>query len=112
MVRPPSFEIHSTLEVDAARILVVGELDIATVPRLEKEARAMLARHARELIIDMSQLTFIDSSGLRLLIALNDEASAAGWTLGLIRPAERALTVFRITGADESLPFIKDSHSP
>lgn len=103
----PPFEIHSELEADIGRLTLVGELDIATVPQLEKGAQAMLASRARKLIIDLSQLTFIDSSGLRLLIALNHEASADGWTLGLVRPAQEALTIFRITGADENLPFIE-----
>jgi anti-sigma B factor antagonist len=109
MVRPSPFEIHSDLEADTARIAVVGELDIATGPQLEQEARAMLARQPRELIIDLSRLTFIDSSGLRLFIALNDDASADGWALRLTRPPEAALTIFRITGAEENLPFVDDA---
>lgn len=112
MVRPSPFEIHSEFEVGIARLAVVGDLDIATVPQLEKEAQAMLAREVRELLIDLSQLAFIDSSGLRLLIALDGEASRDGWTLGLIRPPEGALTIFRITGAEENLPFIEDPRTP
>lgn len=109
MVRPSQFEIHSQLEADSARIAVVGELDIATGPQLEQAARALLDREARELTIDLSRLTFIDSSGLRLFIALNDDAATAGWTLRLIRPADQALTIFRITGAEENLPFVEDA---
>jgi anti-anti-sigma factor len=111
MVRPSPFEIHSKLESGTARITVMGELDIATGPQLEQETRAMLARQARELIVDLSQLTFIDSSGLRLFIALNDDATTSGWTLRLTRPPDAALTVFRITGAEENLPFVDDARS-
>ena len=52
--------------------------------------------------------TFIDSSGLRMLIGLNDRAEQEGWTLALLRPAEPSLSVFQITGADDNLPFIEE----
>jgi anti-anti-sigma factor len=112
MSRSSPFEIHGKLEGDTARIAIVGELDIATGPQLEKQARAMIARQVRELVIDLSQLTFIDSSGLRLFIALNDDASAGDWNLHLIRPSDAALTIFRITGAEENLPFTDDARLP
>jgi ABC-type transporter Mla MlaB component len=49
----------------------------------------------------------VDSSGLRLLIALRERAAAERWTLGLTRPQEQVLTVFRVSGADQELPFIE-----
>ena len=109
MVRPSQFELHSECADGTGRIAVVGELDLATGPQLEQEARALLARQVRELTIDLSQLTFIDSSGLRLFIALDKDASTAGWTLRLTRPPDHALTIFRITGAEENLPFVDET---
>jgi anti-anti-sigma factor len=86
----------------------VGELDIATVPELEKAVRLTLGEGVSELMIDLSQLRFIDSSGLRFLIGLHDEACEGGWTLGLLRPAEAPRELFRITGLDEHLPLINE----
>ena len=111
MVRPSQFETHSQLEVDSGRLTLSGELDIATLPRAEDAVRQMLAGGVRDLIIDLTRLTFIDSSGLRLFIVLNNRAGVEGWTLGLIPPPERALLVFQISGAYESLPFIEDPRS-
>jgi len=101
-----ALEIDSELKADAARLTPVGELDIATAPQLEQEVRSVLARSVREIVIDLSRLTFIDSSALRLFIVLNERSAEQGWTLGLIRPTAHVRKVFEITGAEDNLPFI------
>jgi anti-sigma B factor antagonist len=106
------FEIHTELNGDAARLTLAGELDMATAPRVEEAIAAVLAKGARDVIVDLSGLAFVDSSGLRVLITLNDRAAAEAWTLGLIRPSAPSLSVFQITGAEENLPFIEDPRSP
>jgi anti-anti-sigma factor len=111
VIQASPFEIRSEVNADSGRLILAGELDIATAPQVEDAARMILAQQIRHLVIDLSALTFIDSSGLRMLIALNDSAAGADWTLGLIRP-EPSLSVLQITGADENLPFIEESPSP
>jgi anti-anti-sigma factor len=96
------------MQGEEARLTVTGELDIATVPRVEEAVATVLAQGARSVIVDLSRLAFVDSSGLRMFITLNDRAPAEGWSLGLIRPPEPAFSVFQITGAEENLPFIED----
>jgi anti-sigma B factor antagonist len=108
MNRPSPFEIHRELENGAARLTVVGELDIATVPELERAARALLGSSLQELLIDISGVSFIDSSGLRLLIELSNDAGAGGWTLKLTPPPAEILTIFRISGVEENLPFLQE----
>jgi anti-anti-sigma factor len=112
VIRPSPFEIDTELTGDTARLTLAGELDMATAPRLEEAVAGVLARGARRLIVDLSGLAFVDSSGLRLFIAMNDRAAAGEWTLGLIRPPASPLSVFHITGAEDNLPFIEDSRSP
>jgi anti-sigma B factor antagonist len=106
MVRPSSFEIRSECDTDSGRLTVSGELDIATRPELEEAVGALLARGARTLVIELGELTFIDSSGLGLLIVLNELATNDGWTLQLTRPRGQVLSVVELTGADDHLPFI------
>jgi anti-anti-sigma factor len=109
---PPSqsaLAIDSELQADTARLTPVGELDLATAPQLEQEVRSMLARSVRHVLIDLSRITFIDSSALRLFIVLNERSRAEGWKLSLIRPTGHVLSVFEITGAEESLPFVNDA---
>jgi anti-anti-sigma factor len=108
VIRASPFEIHSELKGDEARLTLTGELDIASVQRLEEAVQSALAQGARAVIVDLSRLAFMDSSGLRLFITLNERAGAEGWTLGLVRPPQQSFSVFEITGADANLPFLED----
>jgi len=108
MIMAPQFEIQSELTKGTARLTVSGELDVSTAPHLMAEADALLERAARHLILDLSGLTFVDSSGLSLFIALNDRAAHEDWTLSLTRPQGRTFSMFEITGTDGYLPFVDE----
>lgn len=108
MLMPAQLEIQSEVVKDTARIGLSGELDMATVPQMTEQVQALLSGAICHLVIDLSQLMFIDSSGLNLLIALNERATYEGWQLSLTRPPERIFSVFTITRADENLPFLDD----
>jgi anti-anti-sigma factor len=108
VIRASPFEIHSERNGEEARLTLTGELDIASVQRLQDAVDSAISQSARTVIVDLSRLTFMDSSGLRLFIALNERARAEGWTLGMIRPPQSSFSVFQITGADANLPFIED----
>ncbi|MHB8531471.1 MAG: STAS domain-containing protein [Solirubrobacteraceae bacterium] len=105
--------IARPLEIDESRagekggLTLTGELDVATVPRLEEAVAALLGARVKHLTIDLRPLSFLDSSGLRAFIALHDRAQAEGWTLALIRPLGAALSIFQITRAEEKLPFVE-----
>jgi anti-sigma B factor antagonist len=108
VARTSPFEVSGSLDAPRGRLTVSGELDIANRPELEDEVDAMLAQGARHVVIDIGELSFIDSSGLGLLVALSERAEADGWTLGLTRPRGQVLSVVRLTGADRHLPFGED----
>lgn len=108
MVKPSRFDIRREHREGKDRLRIVGELDMATATRLDDTVSALLSQGTRELVIDLSGLSFVDSSGLRLLIILNDRAAADGWHLQLVRPPNDAFVVFRVTGADRHLPFTTD----
>lgn len=108
MIKPSLFEIENEWDGECVRVVTTGELDLATSPQLEQEMRAVLARGARRVVIDMAKLTFVDSSGLRVLIGLYERSKEDGWELALTSPSEQARAVFRISGAEEHLPFVAD----
>lgn len=109
MIQSLPFAIESELREESARLTLTGELDLATAPRLGEAVDGVLARGAHTLVIDIAAITFVDSSGLRLLIALSIRAGEEGWTLALTRPAPQARAVFEITGADANLPYIDEA---
>lgn len=106
MVRPIPFEITDQTEGDVCVLAIVGELDLSTITVLANHVEAKLGENPNTLTLDLTGLTFMDSSGLRLLIDLHDRSRREAWELTLIPSAhESANTVLRITGADAALPF-------
>jgi anti-anti-sigma factor len=110
MIRPTKFEITDTRDGDRLTLAVCGELDIGTVGVLVERVDATVDAELTTLTLDLSQLDFIDSTGLRSVIELSQRAEQAPWNLR-IRPPENeaALLVFRITGMDVALPFVQGS---
>jgi anti-anti-sigma factor len=106
MFMPTQFEIHSEVTSDGARASVSGELDLATVPTLRAAVEALLEQGVSKILLELSALAFVDSSGLSLLVELNNRSLSEGWALRLTRPTGRVFSVFTITGADANLPFV------
>jgi len=106
MVRPRKFEIREASERGNLTLSITGELDLSTVPALEQRVNDRLDESVTTLSLDLSEVTFMDSSGLRLLIELNQRADREAWELSLIPSRhESAKVVLRMTGADAALPF-------
>jgi anti-sigma B factor antagonist len=108
MVRPTNFEIREEATEPALVLAVSGELDMNTVELLTKEVDERLAQGPRPLRLNLAELAFMDSSGLRLLIDLYDRSRRESWELTIVAPRdEAAMMVLRATGADTQLPFEK-----
>lgn len=106
MVRPTRFEIAERTQEGAPVLAVAGELDLSTAVELAQRVQDVLAAAPTSLTVDLSEVTFMDSSGLRLLIELHQRAGAEAWTLELVPPThEPARAILRLTGADTALPF-------
>jgi anti-anti-sigma factor len=101
------FSIDRDDDPGAPRLRVSGELDFATAPRLEDAAGALVEADAKRLVLDLSDLRFIDSSGLRAVIVLHERSEREGWSLDVVRPPGQLLRVFQISGIDEHLNFIE-----
>lgn len=85
--------IQTSLTDDVRIIECKGELDIATAPEVENIARGLVDQGASRLRLDWSGLTFMDSTGIRLLLEIvalcRDRKVDVTWDLG--RNAQRAL---------------------
>ncbi len=98
--------IGSHRDDHAHALSLFGELDVATAPDVEAELlRLERAAPAVTIVLDLRGLTFIDSTGLRLLIEASSRAQAAPHRLRLLRPAPHVFRVFEIASVDKLLPF-------
>jgi len=88
------FTVQDTRAGDTVAVSCAGELDIATVPDVEKTINRVLGEDPpKTLELDWSGLTFMDSTGIRLLLSIVKRCAVLGvdllWTLS--EPAQRAL---------------------
>ena len=101
------FSVEVQRHGDVAVVEPRGELDVATVPTL----RAMVEeiKSAGRLVLDLRGLSFIDSTGLHLLVALNQRAQRDGFQLVLVAPAPPADRAIQVSGLAKTLPFVSPS---
>jgi anti-anti-sigma factor len=105
MVKPTEFKISHRSAGGDVTLKISGELDLGTGPVLA-ESVDRLPDEVTTLTLDLSDLIFMDSTGLRLLIEFDQRAKREGWKLALIRPQHAtAAAVLAATGADAALPF-------
>jgi anti-sigma B factor antagonist len=75
-----------------------GELDAFTAPDLVDVCRSVYASGAREVVIDLTDTSFLDSSGLRALVGLQQLFGRDGGAVRLSQPSKPVMRVLEITG--------------
>jgi anti-anti-sigma factor len=89
---------------DAHVIALIGELDLDGAPRLEEELLRVEATDATSIVVDLRELDFIDSTGLRMLIMAADR-SQSNDRFTILRGPKQVHRVFEITNLVDRLPF-------
>lgn len=84
----------------AVIVSATGEIDIATAPEFRATALGAVARCPGLLVADLSGVSFIDSSGLNVLVLLRQEALSRGHELRLVT-SRRIDAVLKIAGLDQ-----------
>jgi anti-sigma B factor antagonist len=97
--------ISSERDGDVHVIGLFGELDLATADSVEQELRAVEATDASSIVVDLSGLTFMDSTGLRLVWQAEARSRADANRLTLLRGPRAVQRVFEISGIAGTLPF-------
>ena len=85
---------------DHAVLEVGGEVDVYTAPRLRERLVELVEAGARSVVVDLSRVEFLDSTGLGVLVGALKRLRAAGGSLALVCGHERLLKIFRITALD------------
>jgi anti-sigma B factor antagonist len=100
------FDIRQEDREGRYRLVLTGELDMGGAAQLEAAITRRCTEGALELELDLRQLTFIDSQGLRAIIAAQEECATHNAEFFLIRgdhPAQQRL--FEVTGLRDLLPW-------
>ena len=88
-------------------IRIQGELDIATAPKLESVLLHAMDSGAPSIVLDLGQVSFIDSMGLRVLVSAAKESRKNGDRLRIDCGSGRVRQMMEITALDRSLPLVE-----
>lgn len=89
-------------------LAVTGEVDVATAPALRERLVSLVAEGNVQLIVDLSPVDFIDSTGLGVLVGTLKRVREADGKLALVIPQERILKLFDITGLSKIFTIHSD----
>lgn len=101
---------ETTIDGGVAVIALTGELDLSGATRLEQEIDRVTDMDGgpTALVVDLSRLDFMDSSGLRLLVLVDQRSRTAGRRFGLVPGGDTVQRVFDITRMRDHLTFVSD----
>ncbi|CQR59667.1 STAS domain-containing protein [Streptomyces leeuwenhoekii] len=102
--RQDNLELQArSLRADRSLVSVSGVLDLHTASRLADILQPLLQGSSHSVLVDLSGVTFLDSTGLTCLIAAYRTGRTTGAGLVLIAPSERVRRMLALTGADQVL---------
>lgn len=94
-------EIHS--EGRSTVVELTGELDLASSAALEEELIRVIESDVDQVIVDLRQLEFMDSTGLSTLVKAHQRAEESGRRFALVRGSQQVQRLLSLTGVAERL---------
>jgi anti-sigma B factor antagonist len=101
----PSFDIDIVERAGAVILVLDGEIDLATASLLEEKLRAVEAQEAADVIIDLDRVSFMDSTGLQVLVA-HTLSKQNGRRVRLTQGSPQVQRLFEVSGLRDHLPFV------
>ncbi len=92
------FALSVVPDRDEVSVIPIGELDMASADQLHDAVRELEAAGFGSIVIDLRAIDFIDSTGLRMLLSLRNDAKRNGHALTLMPAGPAASRIFDITG--------------
>jgi anti-anti-sigma factor len=105
---PHELELATSRRGLAAVVRVGGTFDLHGADRFDREIGRILHGPTREILVDLREVEFMDSLGLRSLIAAHRRAFEARVPLWIVRGGAPVAQLLRMTGLDMVLPLIDD----
>jgi len=104
----PLLQIEAQESDGLVQVLLTGELDLSTVDKVEQELTRVEALGPAIVVLDLSRLTFLDSSGLRLIVGADQRARRESRRFVVVRGPDTVQRVFSITHLDEQIDLVDD----
>ena len=112
LVEDGPLSINVVRERGALTLEVCGEVDVINADTLDAELARAECSDADRIVLDLSGVGFIDSSGLRVLLLATQRSARGPDRLGIIRGTGQVSRVLAMTGIDESLKLLDSGPPP
>lgn len=103
---PPPFQCLVKPDRDLVRVCPIGELDIATAGEVQARLDELRQAGLDRLVLDLRRTTFIDSTGLRVVIAWHERSRRERFGFALVQGPDPVRRVFEIAGLSDQLRFL------
>jgi len=90
------------------RLALAGELDIAGAARVEQELERIEREPPATLVLDLRELAFMDSTGLRVIVAADERARDQGRRMVVVRGTDTVQRIIEMTRLHERLEIVDD----
>jgi anti-sigma B factor antagonist len=102
------FSVTVSTDGDRSTVALRGELDLSGVDRARQAIEQAEAGEAQLLVLDLSELDFIDSTGLEVMLRAARRAQEEGRRLIVQRPSRYVRRLLAMTAIDQSLDIVED----
>ena len=109
---PQEFGVEVTRDDRVSTVRVRGEIDLAAAERLEQALQSVQDEPSEITILDLREVTFLDSTGLRTITSADARARKDGHELRIVRGSDQVQKLLHVTGMDKILPLVDDPSEP
>jgi len=101
-------ELTTDTNATTVRVALAGEFDIAAAERVERELERIERDPPETLVLDLRGLTFMDSTGLRIIVAADARAREQARRLVVVQGPDAIQRIMHMTRLDERLEIVSD----
>jgi anti-sigma B factor antagonist len=105
---PQQLEVHEVVRDGVYWLALSGELDLASAPLLEETLNDLAGEAMSAVVLDLSGLSFMDSTGVRATLDARELFEGRGCRFSLIPGPAQVQRLFQLTGLLDVLPFAPD----
>ena len=107
----PEFSVSVARAEIEPVVVVNGELDLVTAPQFERGLNDVIASTDGDVVVDLANVTFIDSTGLRVLLLAHDHLSKTDRLLSVRSPSVQAIRLLEICGLRALIEIDRSAHA-
>lgn len=92
---------------EVVRVCPIGDVDLSTVDEVRAQVEDLTAAGFKRVVLDLRQTTFLDSTGLRLVLDAHSASADDGTEFAVIAGPPEVQRAFELAGLDSRLPFVE-----